>query len=667
MKSLWLAAALSLATPVAAEILKVRSGEHSSFTRLAIDLQVANQWEIFRNGVETQLVFSSAEVHFDISSVFDRISKDRISQIMSSERTLKVHTACSCKVIAHLEGAKMLVLDFTSEPDVNSPPPAIDPLGNSVLTAPIPAPQISRFLEFDVSEDSGQTDSTVDSAQERLLASLSTSVSQGLVQIDPTAPSQPKLTSDPLETRQHPQVQLSTTTGIQNSALQARGNRNDLAMPTQCPEAESIDPATWAVGADFSSGLALLRDTYPSDRMTPDLGKTTRLAKHYLHFGLATEAIQLLLPFRNHEEVRDLLHLAALFENDHSATSRPLAQYLGCEGAAGLWGYLEEQDKYRLTPIDPQSVQSAYLDLPNSLKEIIGPKLVQKFRQMNLDQIADIIGRIENRTVQGNSLSTAPPRIVEKIAATQVATSGSELLASLQNDLSGSPDNRRKRLPEQDESELLQSFSFELRNDQNRIVLEEAVILALAKSGQFDAAFNALDTRAEPGENEERLHEQVEQQLIATATDLMFMKHIFDRVSRGILLADSNVYPASKRLIKLGFSEVARKLLSKGNSTTQTDERRVLRAELFVAEGNYQEAYAELLGLESARAHQLQREVKQALKNAPSEPTDIQHPQQKPTTSLSSQLTLAAGRDIVHQSEKIRTNIADSLAQFSDR
>lgn len=99
---------------VAQEVISVRAGEHSSYSRLV--MQPPTQlWELQQSGREASLVLSNWSGEFDYSSVFDRIPRTRLlgltQEAGENQTTLALSLACDCQISVDILGA-LLVLDI---------------------------------------------------------------------------------------------------------------------------------------------------------------------------------------------------------------------------------------------------------------------------------------------------------------------------------------------------------------------------------------------------------------------------------------------------------------------------------------------------------------------------------------------------------------------------
>jgi hypothetical protein len=138
----------------------VRSGEHGSFTRLALTFPAPPDWRLGRSGAGYELRLEGGGFVFDLSEAFARITRARIADLAAgtSPAALRLGLACDCHVRPFVADGRILVLDIRDgaappnspfelplEGRVDGPspqPPEVpDPAGLAELA---PAPAIPR-------------------------------------------------------------------------------------------------------------------------------------------------------------------------------------------------------------------------------------------------------------------------------------------------------------------------------------------------------------------------------------------------------------------------------------------------------------------------------------------------------------------------------------------
>ena len=81
-------------------MIPIRSGEHSSFTRLVLTIDPASVWSLVETPGLIKVEFPDQLLNFDTGSIFDRIPKTRISGISAAlsgdKSVLNIAVPCAC-------------------------------------------------------------------------------------------------------------------------------------------------------------------------------------------------------------------------------------------------------------------------------------------------------------------------------------------------------------------------------------------------------------------------------------------------------------------------------------------------------------------------------------------------------------------------------------------
>lgn len=99
--------------PAAAEVLRVRTGEHDGFTRLVIDGAAAHPWTLIRRAGGYELRLEHKETTYDTSRAFAVITRKRLADLVSEETgALHIKLDCDCHAKAFVTGSGALVIDI---------------------------------------------------------------------------------------------------------------------------------------------------------------------------------------------------------------------------------------------------------------------------------------------------------------------------------------------------------------------------------------------------------------------------------------------------------------------------------------------------------------------------------------------------------------------------
>lgn len=97
-----------------AETIKVRTGDHGSFTRLVFYLETSRDIDISESPQGYEVRNSSLQTKYDLKDVYRTIGRNRLSNIWQdgSTKVLNLEIDCSCRIekFRHLE--KIIVVDI---------------------------------------------------------------------------------------------------------------------------------------------------------------------------------------------------------------------------------------------------------------------------------------------------------------------------------------------------------------------------------------------------------------------------------------------------------------------------------------------------------------------------------------------------------------------------
>ena len=183
-----------------AETIPVRSGEHGDFTRLVLTVSRDSSWTVQQSGRSAQLVSGKADVRYDVSGVFARIPKTRLSDLSpTADGNLDLSLACECSVETFRQSGKYLVVDIRENLEVTQKDVAsslADPAvrsrfrlqfqakradGSAIGSQRTILPQVAR--SFDAGAQSAETASHVGASlsEQRLVAQIERAARQGLL------------------------------------------------------------------------------------------------------------------------------------------------------------------------------------------------------------------------------------------------------------------------------------------------------------------------------------------------------------------------------------------------------------------------------------------------------------------------------------------------------
>ncbi|WP_371060916.1 hypothetical protein [Rhodosalinus sp. 5P4] len=618
-------AALS-ATPVHAQTIGVRTGEHEGFTRVALDLPEPIDWTLQTVPGAAVLSFAKADVEFELAGAFRRISRARLASLTpdADPGTLRLGLACACRISTHLNGPRMLVIDIADPPSSAATEKAVRPSGRpwalplfpersevrtasfrTAVLAPLPE-RLSPSQLFDepvgpriatdgeVGERTGGSvaqETSLREAEARLAEQFARAVSQGLL-----ATRRGPIPSEPGsggETRAddadlagpkdasggRPEQETETMTRdaplraiTALDAVQIRPGMRQQPEAGTCLPAPTLDVASWGNDEPFPHQLARARDRIASYERTPSTESVIALARLYLHFGFGAEARATLRLAQIEDETRaPLLALAAVMDGD-AAPMDPLPAQAQCPDPGPLWALLATSPEPRVSPEMAEAVRRSFVALPQHLRRHLGPRLVDKLREGGRPDAAHALLRALDRLdgfFDGAGALAAAQLSAER---GDIRDAEARLAAIIARDGSDAPEalatlvRGRAERGEPIAPEMAKRaaiYAHEARGTAAEKDIARAHVMALAASGAHRAAIDELVETGWPGRDPAAA--TVLGRLASDAPDAVFVSGTL----RLAAATAADLPPAigtavGRRLLDLGFLETAEPYLSAG-------------------------------------------------------------------------------------------------------
>lgn len=243
------------------------------------------------------------------------------------------------------------------------------------------------------------------------------------------------------------------------------------------------------------------------------------------------------------------------------------------------------------------------------------------------------------------------------------ATRSEGLKVSAEADAAISPDAltelvrseiRARRPMTRETVDLLGSYLHQYRGTAHEAGLRDALVLAYARSKDFDSAWALLKV-TEARQPDDRTWEGVFDALLELGTDFEFLRY-------GTLLADRAgqlpplvAQAAARRFLQMGFPDLAQTYVALPVDGPAERSRRLLQAEIAFEQGNVLTAKAGLLGLSGADADALMARIQQG-EEAPL-------PSQMAQPVIGADISLAQGHSVLQQSQSLRGRLEKLLAE----
>ena len=133
---------LLTSSPALAQSALMRSGDHADFTRLTLPLPDGTEFALTRAEGRAMLGFSGPLQDVDLSRVYDRIGRDRLSDIAVTDGpSLELTLACDCPVETVVAANNLLIIDIRDGPPLPPATPARTDLAEAAPPAPFDLPQ----------------------------------------------------------------------------------------------------------------------------------------------------------------------------------------------------------------------------------------------------------------------------------------------------------------------------------------------------------------------------------------------------------------------------------------------------------------------------------------------------------------------------------------------
>lgn len=637
-----------------AEPVQVQSGEHAAFSRLVALVRDAD-WSITQAGRDVTLTVADNANGFDISTVFERMPRSRIDRIETAEREMRLFLNCDCRVSAFLEQDAYVVIDVAEDASVFEVPPitpepvdiaqgttSAQPSDTTSPVRPRAAPSLLPTVsglpaaprEDPLSDAARQVIADVEN---RLEDELNTAAQRGVLnpvpglrsypqtrpQIDTTVFAQTEQTKPQADTAPSvPLANLRISTSRDLPGLMRAATDAVTAVGQVCPPDAVLRLSDWGTSDPFADQIGAARQGLfgELDRLNPEVA--LGLARNYLYFGFGAEARSILMLDTDLAAEHPLLmNIANVLDDEPIQAPNALRGLRECGGAAALWATLALPEPSQGALPDAEAALRALNALPAHLRKVLAPKLSQKFLTYGAPLAAAAALRSLDR------LHTPLPGTAQLAQAQMDLNEGNveegadRLLDVVQDNSAQSPSAlialvdthlAQDKPISPDIISLIEAYVTELRDTPQGAGMLRAHAIALAKSGQFDQAYDAAAHFAADGDPDkvEKLHSILKRELVHTASDIVFLEHAFDVTRTGITdMAPADITILAQRHYDLGFIAQAEAAINLVPEDDRTEAVQMLSARISLAMDKPFKAKADLLNIQSAEADVLRAEA----------------------------------------------------------
>ncbi len=391
--------ALWLAGPVAAQAVRVTSGEHDGFTRLVLQFPADADWQLGRVADGYELRVAGVAPVYDLSRAFDLIGRERIASLHADpgNGALQVGVACACHALPFALRPDVVVIDLR---DGEAPqgwsfergldgaafaplqgsqePPARQPIGQAPWDwrdlalgnrwsgkTPIPVTEVSEPPQQ-------MQRPSIPVLEAALAEAFARAATQGLV--DPVG-KMPRPSGEDLPDPAMAHIAFG-------NVIAARPASQDAAPLSaegvQCPGEARLAVQDWGddrpIREQMADATASLSGEF--DRTQPE--SLIRAVKFQLFLGFGAEARALMRAFDAKLDDAPLWESLSRVVDGGTDAAGPLAGMAGCDDPAALWATLADP-ALPVAAVNAKALLRSFSALPPHLRLQIGPVLAERF------------------------------------------------------------------------------------------------------------------------------------------------------------------------------------------------------------------------------------------------------------------------------------------------
>lgn len=382
---------------VLAEAIPVVAGEHTDFTRVVLTLPQGLDWSIKRSD-ESLSVFLPPTNSFDISRVFDKIPRTRISTIQtnSTGNQLEVKLSCHCTSEAFLYRDIYLVVDFRGREDEGTQLVLIPNNQRQFDAQSLLPPWWTEASSMESSTQiSGnnpetmmiQSEISTNLLFERLTQDVATTKANSRIDIDQTRVDRDEL-SIPIN-RNQSEIQVDPNIGLEIRYASPLKPLSD-EIPTSCETFGSEQMFSGISSQQPYRDISQLRQELFSDTGQENETIVIQLAIAQLKFGMTAEARLLLRDLHNSTRQTRLLTKISQIIDQSLAVQDDMKQYQNCNNSLYFWYFLTARSG-SLDSIDSSGILLQFKSISPWLQKVIFLQLYSKLKIDGESSAADEI------------------------------------------------------------------------------------------------------------------------------------------------------------------------------------------------------------------------------------------------------------------------------------
>lgn len=549
------------------------------------------------------------------------LTPGRIEQ-SRTELNLAAALASRAAIVGHSLREPQVQVAPEPQPAVTLPDP-VTPLQPQVALDQEEAtlPDVNLLLDLDETARAA----AVNASEHRLLQQIGRATNQGLLDLVMTEVSDEQVPTmvAPLGIQDrplNPLDHLSVTTAVDRDMglmpLHDQGTDEKL----HCTRTKDLAVYNWGNELPFADQIGPLRSELFKEFDEIDLGAAISLAKTYLYFGFGAEArivLAMLPPDAANTEV--LTALAVLQDGGSLPITHPFAGQQGCDGDVAFWAAIA--DGAIKSNANAEAIQQTLARMPVHLRVHLGPKISTMFSEKGDEHMA----ASALRSIDRSGVEEVPDINLAQAAFADLTGDTETMADELKEEVAERTENAPRALMDlitlsfeerkalsPDLPDLIASYELESRDGELGAELRLTEVMALALTGQFQTAFEALENLSEQDGPIARVTamEPLMTLLTERADDVTFLKYALIFAEQATPKEATPVAEMmTRRLLDLGFSEQAQSLLVKLALEPADETRRLMMAEAALGMDLPHRALVELMGLDGAEANKLRAEA----------------------------------------------------------
>ena len=609
---------LALASPVSAETARILSGEHGDFTRLVIELPGASGWTLGRTDQGYAFAAEAGEQPtYDLTAVWQRIPQTRLQSLQADPKTgvLELTLACDCHIFPFEYQPGVIVLDIKPGPAPEASafeaayagPSAAVPLPKAQgetraydwlagLGTVKAAPAATLRLPLDTGAVS------LEPLRGELLEQIARGAADGIVDMElPGKPRKPVVVNSGALPWSNIRIGERPGVVVTNADDFVEG-----ATPlSTCVDAALVDLPSWADGRPPYALLATARKDLYGEFDAPEPDAILLSVRLLLYLGFGAEAGQTadLIGREPTGKALPFYRSMARIIDGESDPQTPFASMLDCDGPAALWAALAHDRLPAGSGVNRDAILQAFAALPAHLRRHLGAALAEKFLAHDDAEAARIIRDAMERAPDADKSAVA--LLDAKTELHQGNTEAAQADAETAVALDGDQVDNLVALVEShfhtldpigpDVALALMALQGEASGTTDGPAVERAIVLALALSGQTEAAF------AEEGAADAVLADLWRVAEDRATDDAFLLQAVLPADSAVPQVPPDTGLAVADRLLTLGFPDAAQVWLG---PITLSDPpgRRLLAARAAIGQGDARNALTLAEGLEGPEA-----------------------------------------------------------------